>query len=61
MRYEERDNLRFIIPSEGKFLHKDDVYTSHPVRLGTTDSADNWEEVDEMPEPVPPEESEDVS
>ena len=51
MRYIEENNLRIIIPDEGKWLYNGEA-CSDLVYLAKNASVDDWREVDEYIEPT---------
>lgn len=56
MRIEVENGVTVLYPGDGKWLNKDDIYTDR-VLLGKFDSADNWTEVESIPDPAEDEEA----
>ena len=42
-----KNGFRFLYPESGKYLKNDDIVTDY-VALGTTATADDWQEIDEQ-------------
>lgn len=56
MRYIEENNLRILVPDDGKWLYNGEA-CSDLVYLGINDSIDNWHEVDEYIDHISDEEA----